>query len=789
MVVSMSALQKVLLSLLLTLITLFVLPNTAEAATVGGRITNSEGTSMSGVYVFLYFTDTGTWADPAVYTNSITNASGDYWFTIPDGTNFSLFPAYNGSFGGSSSSPTAYRGFDICPSNVKCYPDTSPFRWDYQNQVATNTTNYNFIYTIDCPSGTTYQMLNSDVNWIVEGCSYSGSGTNASQFTNATVTNKSTNSLGISLSRERWQCYLKYSTAQARKYCADNLASPPGLITENTSSSPIPPGRKLSLSSSAAGTYFGRTDLGFTTVNNPTDELGVCGSSQIDYWFNTSYGPLFAISQAARTQDQGHCKMGDFIAENLSTSEPIVNGQYITFNGRVRNIGRDLKYTIGGIQYTIPAALSGANHRFRLDIGNNATWDLERAVSSASMPSADSASNYEDEQWLNAWLTTPGTHRYELCTDYDSSVTEFLGNNNCASSTFTVTVAAPGAFTISSGSTSCNVITPNNTLTWSSAPNVNPTGNPTGDRYEVYRGTNPSGPWTLVGSKYDGTTTYLDNSGLSNSTSYWYRVLAINIGGSIYATEPQGSGTIEAYQVTTLNCNNPSVDLNVTAPGSITNPKSVTLPPSQSFTLTWTITNSPSFCTVSGSWPNPATQRSAASGSSEDITSPSTVGTYQYNIQCTKNPGGVLSNTSTITVQVVNLPTVDLVANNDPDDIVVISPGPAQATLRWIIADATSCTPNSNPTDSTWNSRAISTSNPTGVPTQSLAESTTSYIYSLTCINTNIPTSISGRSVVDSLNITVSATTPPGGTGTGDAPWIQTNNGDVHSNTKIQIGN
>ncbi|TSD02175.1 MAG: hypothetical protein Athens071424_178, partial [Parcubacteria group bacterium Athens0714_24] len=111
----------------------------------------------------------------------------------------------------------------------------------------------------------------------------------------------------------------------------------------------------------------------------------------------------------------------DLVVQSLSPTSATV-GQVVTFSGTVRNSGD-------------ASAGATSQTRFRLDIGNNGSWDVN--------PSNQSTGNLSDgatevETWNNVWTAVAGTHKYEICADVTGTVTESDEGNNCTSQTFTV---------------------------------------------------------------------------------------------------------------------------------------------------------------------------------------------------------------------------------------------------------------------------------------------------------------------------------------------------------------
>ena len=113
----------------------------------------------------------------------------------------------------------------------------------------------------------------------------------------------------------------------------------------------------------------------------------------------------------------------DYVTEGLATAPGgLVAGQLVTFAATVRNSGSG-------------AAAVSSQTRLRLDISNNGSFDVTPAnqTTNALAPGAT-----EVENWTNAWTAQVGTHRFEICADSSSVITESNESNNCATQTFTV---------------------------------------------------------------------------------------------------------------------------------------------------------------------------------------------------------------------------------------------------------------------------------------------------------------------------------------------------------------
>lgn len=204
-----------------------------------------------------------------------------------------------------------------------------------------------------------------------------------------------------------------------------------------------------------------------------------------------------------------------------------------------------------------------------------------------------------------------------------------------------------------------------------------------------------SGDWT--GAK---TTSGTQNTGtLSTVKIYSYSLTCTNAGGSNIATT--------------------SVDVGSGAPAS--QPPLITISASpttigtgNSSTLSWSVTNSPTSCTASGSW-------SGGKGSSGTQSTGvlGTAGAYTYTLACSNGAG---SDTKSTTVTVIDPPVVTVTVN--PTSITTGS----SANLSW---NATG-SPSSCTAGGSWSGTKAASGGPVTTGTMSTAGT---YIYSLSCTN------------------------------------------------------
>jgi hypothetical protein len=150
-----------------------------------------------------------------------------------------------------------------------------------------------------------------------------------------------------------------------------------------------------------------------------------------------------------------------------------------------------------------------------------------------------------------------------------------------------------------------------------------------------------------------------------------------------------------------------------------------------SYTVSWIASGGSVNCTGS----NGLSGKSTLTGSL--LRSGVSAGIYPYTMTCNNGHGAVASDSVTVTV--VNPPTVDLKVNNLDGPLTLVSP--ASFTLSWISRDAKSCSAASS--DGSWTGNVILAGN------HLLQKVTTgTYTYTITCSNQQ-------RSASDSVTVVV----------------------------------
>ncbi|MBI2065382.1 MAG: hypothetical protein HYT62_05045, partial [Candidatus Yanofskybacteria bacterium] len=174
------------------------------------------------------------------------------------------------------------------------------------------------------------------------------------------------------------------------------------------------------------GTYEHQTDNNKGT--NPYVDAVVCG-----YQAGNNYTFRVLVEDTNNTAINTTCTAPignprpNYITEGLATAPgSLITGQAVSFSATVRNSG------------TGNASVSSAT-RLRLDLDNNGSYDQTFTNASTGALIAGAT---EVETWSSVWTAVVGTHKFEVCADTGSVVSESNEGDNCTTQTFTV--SAPG---------------------------------------------------------------------------------------------------------------------------------------------------------------------------------------------------------------------------------------------------------------------------------------------------------------------------------------------------------
>lgn len=223
---------------------------------------------------------------------------------------------------------------------------------------------------------------------------------------------------------------------------------------------------------------------------------------------------------------------------------------------------------------------------------------------------------------------------------------------------------------------------------------------------------------------------------------------------TLYCTNGGGNSTTASVTVTPIG----AISVNISA-----SPASMTLP-TNSTTLTWTTTGSPTSCTASNYWSGAKT----ASGGSE-VRTGMTAQNYSFTITCSK--AGVPDATATVVVPVAAAPTPITISNFSPYFTSITDyPTTSNNTVYWTTTgNPTSCVASgAAPWGNGSGSTAVNASITTGSHYQGVYPSVGTYTYTLTCSKAGVADATATFSVpvsaAASPNLTAGAAAPSSAT-------------------------
>ncbi len=150
------------------------------------------------------------------------------------------------------------------------------------------------------------------------------------------------------------------------------------------------------------------------------------------------FGRTYTFRRASGTNiAQYRCTVlrPDLNVNTLQTIGVLAAGTNLGFRGTVVNSGT-------------AATTVGTQNRLRIDIGNDDVWDV--TVSPNQSTGLLAINSSEIETWASAWVATAGTHKFEICADTTSVVTETNESNCFNSGTFTVAALGQVDLTVDS---------------------------------------------------------------------------------------------------------------------------------------------------------------------------------------------------------------------------------------------------------------------------------------------------------------------------------------------------
>jgi len=517
----------------------------ASGATGGGtlHLQNTAGTNISGE---ITCPDTGGWETWSTVTASMTLPAGVQTFTLIEDSG-----SYNVNYISLSlpSAPAAPTGLTAVPGNAQV-----SLSWNSSSQA----TSYN-VYRSTTSGG--------------EGSTAIASGITTTNFTNSGLTNGTTyyykvaavNSIGTSP---------QSSEASAKPSAAGPIANgtytmtPQNATTENVDATngSTTSGTQLQIWAATPGDVnqewiFTNEGGGYYLIEPSYDTalaMGVAGNSSANgtavnlLTNNGATGELWYLTAATGGYTLAPaCASGSTL--NV-TGNGTVNGTLLQIwaaNGATNTIfalnapaapaaPTGLTATTGNAQVALSwTASSGA-----------ASYNIYRGTSAGGESTTAIATEVTTTTYTNTGLTN-GTAYYYKVAAVDSTGTS--GYSNEASATPQVPApSAPTGLTATAGNAQV-------ALAWTASSGAT--------SYNVYRGTTTGGESTTAIATGITTTSYT-NTGLTNGSTYFYKVVAVNTGGTsgysneASATPSTGSGPIAngTYTLTPQNATTSRVD-------------------------------------------------------------------------------------------------------------------------------------------------------------------------------------------------------------------------------------
>ena len=283
---------------------------------------------------------------------------------------------------------------------------------------------------------------------------------------------------------------------------------------------------------------------------------------------------------------------------------------------------------------------------------NEKGFKVERATSSSGPWTQIATVGANITTYSNTGLTPSTTYYYRVCA-YNSP------GNSGYSNTASATTQSGGTVPTTPSNLTATAVSPSQiNLTWQDN-STNETG------FKIERAASSSGPWTQIATVGTGVTSY-SNTGLTTSTTYYYRVCAYNSAGN--------SGYSNTASATTQS--------GVTVPTAPSNLTATAVSSSQ-INLTWqdNSNNETGFkveraASSTGPWTQIATAGANVTSYSNTSLNPST--TYYYRV-CAYNSGGnsSYSNTASATTQSgATVPTA-------PSNLTATTVSSSQINLTW----------------------------------------------------------------------------------------------------------
>jgi len=222
-----------------------------------------------------------------------------------------------------------------------------------------------------------------------------------------------------------------------------------------------------------------------------------------------SFGTSAQSSEASATPTNGVAGIDLIVTSvSLNPASPS-NGNHVVFSAVVKNQGSVAtpSGTIIGCQFAVDGVTTPIN------------WSDTDTTSLAAGASVTLTAN-NGTSGVNYWTATTGSHTVQAWVDDVNRIAESNENNNKLVASFTVASGViippvPTGLTATAGNTQVS-------LSWGASSGAT--------SYNVYRGTTSGGEGTTAIAT--ATTTSFTNTGLTNGTTYFYKVAAVNSAGT-----------------------------------------------------------------------------------------------------------------------------------------------------------------------------------------------------------------------------------------------------------------
>lgn len=160
-----------------------------------------------------------------------------------------------------------------------------------------------------------------------------------------------------------------------------------------------------------------------TSVVDVPDWIAVIGNHRVKFCVDSGA----ALAEADETNN---CLSRAF---TIVPAEPDLASKNLVIGAG--NAGSSVTFTGNATNTGTAATTITTKSRFRLDLGNNGSWDVILGIRDVP-PLAPTAANGVGS---NNWTAVAGTHKIQLCADYSDQLVESSELNNCQVQVFTIT--------------------------------------------------------------------------------------------------------------------------------------------------------------------------------------------------------------------------------------------------------------------------------------------------------------------------------------------------------------